>query len=62
MNTQVTSKQDKNEISLYSLIEAVEDAVSPDEKSLVPLVVKDLLDTGRVKVFCKYSDCSQLLH
>ncbi len=62
MNTPNTNKQDKNEISLYRLIEAVEDVVSPDEKDLVPFVVKDLLDSGRVKVYCKYSDCSQLPH
>ncbi len=50
------------EINLYNLIEAVDDATLSNEKNLVPIVVKDLLDSGKVKLFCTSDDCSQLLN
>ena len=62
MNVLTTHRSPKNKVDLYNLIEAVEDSVSPDEKKLVPMIVKDLLDSGRVKVYCTYKDCTQLLN
>lgn len=62
MNTQELIKRKNDRQSLYNLVEAVEDSVSSDEKYLVPFIVKDLLESGRVKVYCTYNDCSQLLH
>ncbi len=49
-------------LNLYNLIEAVEDATLPNEKDLIPVVVKDLLDSGKVKLTCTYDDCSQLVN
>ncbi len=62
MNIRHNHREKENKISLYNLIEAVEDATSPNERDIVPIVVKDLLDSGKVKLTCTYDDCSQLLN
>ncbi len=62
MNILYNHSKKEGGINLYNLIEAVEDTILPNEKDLVSIIVKDLLDSGKVKLTCTYDDCSQLLN
>ncbi len=55
------NKSENTITNLYNLFEAVFDEVDTEDENIVPSVVMHLIDTGKVKLVCKDTNCSNFL-